>query len=269
MSNPAPAPPAPADLAERSAAPFRGWRIVFVGIAAQMLSMGLISAYGVFVRPVLDEFGSPVISVSAGFAVFTLVGGLIGPVLGPALDRRSIRAIMLWGVGLMWAGFLALSLARSMWQVGALLVVAATGIMMYGTLPVHVMLVRWFAAQRGRALSIAALGIGVPGLFMPPLAAVLVETIGWRGAVAVMASGCAVVAIPLIARGVIGHPRDVGQHPDGIPPSAGEAVHAASSGSWPSPWAWPSARRSTTACSWSRSSRAWASRHFARRRCSR
>ena len=206
----------------RAEAPFWGWRIVALGILAQMLGLGLISAYGVFVFPVIEEFGAPMRSISLGFAAFMLVGGLLGPVLGPALDRRSIRGIMLSGVCVMWAALMLLSGAQALWQVGALLVVAAAGMMMFGSLPVHVLLVRWFAVHRGRALSIAALGVGLPGLFLPVLAAALIEVTGWRGAVAALATGCALLAVPIIAWLVIGHPRDVGQHPDGIAPQPGE-----------------------------------------------
>ncbi len=221
MTIPAPAPAEAPEPRPAERAPFHGWRIVAVGIVAQMLGMGLISAYGVFVVPVATEFSAPMASMGLGYSIFLLTGGLLGPFLGPALDRRSIRAIMLAGVVVMLAGLLLLSRAQALWQAGLALALAVGGMMMYGMLPVHVLLVRWFTLRRGLALSIAALGIGVPGLFVPLLAAELIESVGWRDAIAVLAIGAAVLVAPVLAWLVVGRPSDLGQHPDGLAPPPG------------------------------------------------
>jgi MFS family permease len=41
---------------------------------------------------------------------------------------------------------------------------------------------RWFVRRRGFASGLAVSGIGVGTLVMPPLATLLIETLGWRGA---------------------------------------------------------------------------------------
>jgi MFS family permease len=208
------------------APPFHGWRIVAAGVVAQMLGVGLLSAYGVFVVPLLSEFDTSMAALGFGFSIFMLVGGAIGPVLGPALDRGPIRAIMLTGVVLMTAALLLMARAQHLWQLGLLLALAGLGVLMYGPLPVHVLLVHWFAAYRGRALALAALGVGVPGFFVPPLAAWLIEFIGWRGTLSALALGSAAVVAPVVAWLIVKRPEDVGQLPDGLPavePEPGEA----------------------------------------------
>ena len=85
---------------------FHGWRIVAICMVAQAFGLGLISSYGVLARSLAADFEISMTQVSLGMSIFILTSGAIAPVLGPALDRGPIRAIMLTGVGAMFTGML-------------------------------------------------------------------------------------------------------------------------------------------------------------------
>jgi predicted MFS family arabinose efflux permease len=202
------------DAGER-AARFRGWYIVGASILAQTLGVGLISAYGFFVTPLAAEFGASNASLGLGLALFALMSGLISPVMGPVLDRGWVRALMLGGVALMALGCVGLSRATTLAQLGVFLVPVSAGVLLYGPLPVHVLVVNWFAARRGRALALAALGLSLAGFFVPPLTAWLLDAIGWRNALLVLGLGSAAIVAPVVALLVVHRPEDIGQVPDG------------------------------------------------------
>ena len=201
--------------ASLNAGPFFGWRIIAVGIAAQALGVGLIQAYGFFVTPLAVEFSASMAHLGAGLSLFMLTGALIGPVLGPALDRGGARTYMLAGVGAMLLGMWALSRAGSLAQLGAALMLVSAGVLLYGPLPVHWLVVNWFVARRGRALSLAALGISIPGFFVPVLTAWLIDALGWRSALIALGLGAAALVVPVLIAWVVSRPEDVGQAPDG------------------------------------------------------
>jgi predicted MFS family arabinose efflux permease len=79
---------------------------------------------------------------------------------------------------------------------------------------------RWFVRRRGFVSGLAVSGIGVGTLVMPPLASLLIETLGWRGAYLALGILAAVVGGGLSLL-IENDPRDRGLGPDGDPPQQG------------------------------------------------
>jgi MFS family permease len=79
---------------------------------------------------------------------------------------------------------------------------------------------RWFVRRRGFASGIAVSGIGVGTLVMPPLASLLIDSLGWRGAYLALGALAAVVGGGL-ALLIENDPRNRGLGPDGDPPPSG------------------------------------------------
>jgi MFS family permease len=77
------------------------------------------------------------------------------------------------------------------------------------------MLARWFVARRARMIAIAATGTTFGGILFPPLAQLLIDEVGWRGALGAFAAIAAGVGLPVVALGVRASPEEVGAHPDG------------------------------------------------------
>jgi MFS family permease len=81
---------------------------------------------------------------------------------------------------------------------------------------------RWFVRRRGLASGLAVSGIGVGTLVMPPLATLLIASLGWRGAYLVLGIFAAVIGGGLSLL-IENDPRDRNLGADGDPPQPGAA----------------------------------------------
>jgi len=75
---------------------------------------------------------------------------------------------------------------------------------------------RWFSRRRGLAAGLASAGGSLGAFVLPPLAQLLVSTVGWRGAYVIFGTAILVtlnVLAPLMKR----DPESVGMVPDGDP----------------------------------------------------
>jgi len=220
---------------------FHGWKVVAVAAFAQAVSVGTtFYAYGVFVKPLVAEFGASRLAVTLGLTLTMIVQGAVAPIMGRALDRYPPRAILIGGVVLQAIGMALLSQAREFWQVGVLFVGAiGIGSYLFSPLATSAVVGRWFARQRGRALGVTALGAAFGGVLSPPLVTAAIEALGWRGAAGAMGAGLLLLILP-IAVIVVRRPEDLGLAPDGDVPTpaavAGSlAVVAAPSGAAAAP----------------------------------
>jgi MFS family permease len=206
-------PPSPA----AAAAPFLGWRVVGAAFVGQAVSNACtLNAYGVFVRPLAEEFGTTVGAISNGAGLALLAMALPAPLVGRWIDRGPARAVMLAGVALCAAGMLLLSRAGSLLELALCFGVAvAVGSSCFGPLPTVALVGKWFVRRRGLALGLAVSGATLSAAATPPLAAWLVDALGWRHAIAAFGVGALVLAAPVFALCVVRSPEDAGQHPDG------------------------------------------------------
>jgi MFS family permease len=121
------------------------------------------------------------------------------------------------GVMVMLIGLLIVAAASAPWQLAAGMAVASLGIAMFGPIPANVTATHWFTLRRGTAIAVVAAGGAVAGFGLPPLSAWLIESFGWRTALAGIGTGAAIIALPTLLLGLIPRPEMVGQTPDGLP----------------------------------------------------
>jgi MFS family permease len=196
---------------------FYGWRIVGVSLMGQAFASGpTVYVFGLFVKPVAAEFGASFGTVALGMTLMGVVGAGVAPFLGSALDRHSIRGIMVLGGGLMAVGFGLMSVAPSLWMLGALFGgLVSLGAPALGTHAAPKVVANWFVQRRGRALGISAAGTSAGGLLAPPLTAVAISAFGWRRALVCLGLAVALIAIPMVWFVIVNRPEDLGMVPDG------------------------------------------------------
>lgn len=211
---------------------FHGWFVVAGAFAVTFVGFGCAYTFSAFVESLQRDFAASRGSVSV---VFSLAGFLyfgLGIVSGPLADRWGSRRLALIGMILTGLGLALASVARSLAEVylayglGVGLGVGCSYVPAVGAVQ------RWFARRRGFASGLAVSGIGVGTLIMPPLASLLIATLGWRQAY--LGLGLAAIVVGAGAALLIENdPRDRGLGPDGDPPQppstrpAGEAVRDA------------------------------------------
>jgi MFS family permease len=165
----------------------RAWRMAGVAFAVGFIVFGVLYSFGVFLEPLMTDLGASRSATSALYAISSTAFYFLGPVTGWIGDRWGPRLVLGVGAALMTAGLGATALVDSLW-IAYLTYGLGVG---FGAacayIPTFAVLGGWFDRWRTRAFSIAATGTGCGMLVLPPLAAVLIERMGWRGATAVVA----------------------------------------------------------------------------------
>lgn len=193
-----------------------GWWLVGAAFTAQLISVGAQNyVFGAFQKPMTDELGwgrsEYVAARTIGMGLFALTGLFIGSYV----DRNGGRRLMRVGAVILGIAMFSQSFVDELWQWWLINgVILTSGAAMTGNLVVNVTVAKWFVEHRGRASGIAAMGVSFAGISITPLAAFLIDEIGWRLAWRWLALGAVLVLIPVsfLMRRV---PEDHGLNPDG------------------------------------------------------
>ncbi len=200
------------------------------------LSAGLgFYSLGVFVVPLEEEFGWSRGEVSVGIATATTMSGVMGPLVGLAVERLGARRVLAVGATGMGICFASLGLTWSLFYLYAMFAMMAVwraGIMI---VPVSQVVANWFQRRRGLAMGITTTGIGFGGLVMAPLCKLLISLVGWRFTFHIMGLVIIAVALPLILLVIRQHPADRGLLPDGVSSASASGTPDPDSGRHPGP----------------------------------
>lgn len=198
---------------------YYGWVIVWAALAMNAVSATLNPVvFSFMIGPMSEDLDVPRSALSFALTLRLVSGGLSGPIVGRLIDRWGSRWIGV-GVGILIASTLILlGGAHELWFV--YLLFALSGLSGFGSpagqLVTQVPIAKWFITRRGRALSIATLGLAGGTVLAVPITQWLVETIGWRGAT--VTYGLVVLAVMPTASALFMRrsPEDYGLQPDGV-----------------------------------------------------
>jgi sugar phosphate permease len=208
---------------------YHGWWVLGVGLVAMALGSGLsMSSFGLYVRPLEEEFGWTRAETSLAFSFAVLASGLAAPLIGHWTDSHGARPVIVTGAVFCAAAFVLLSLTQSLWQFYLFYAIHTVFRQMMFFLPFQALSSQWFRRRRGVALSILGSGFSLGGLVILPIIAAVIGGLGWRGAYLFSAVAMACLA-PLAFLVVRNRPSDVGQYIDGETPAAGLDLEGADS----------------------------------------
>ena len=181
---------------------FREWIPAVTGMACFAFGAGLIGIYGFFAGHLAQEFQVGLATVNIGPAALLLVPGLVGPVVGKFVDKIPIRRIMLTGATVAMASLFLASTASTLTLAAIYFLGFALGLAMYGPVVVNGLLVKLYIGREARALAIAAMGISVATIVLPPLVGMLLYHYSWREALAVLSLGVGILLWVTILLGI-------------------------------------------------------------------
>lgn len=161
----------------------RGWPVVLAGALGIGVASVSVYAVGIFIEPLEKEFGWSRAQISSGQTVVSLMGALLAPFMGMAIDRFGPRRIGVIGVIAYCAALAAFSLTGpsiwTWWGLWGLLGAAAMFIKpTVWTAGVSSM----FSTGRGMALSVMLCGTGLGSSLTPIVSNWLINAYGWRTA---------------------------------------------------------------------------------------
>jgi MFS family permease len=180
----------------------QAWLIVTAAFLAGFVVFGIIYCFGVFLEPMVADLHAGRGAVSALFSITGITFYMFGPIAGRLSDRLGPRAVVGCGALLIGGGLILTAFIGKIWA-GYLTYGVGVGVgAACAYVPTLAAVGGWFVERRNTALGLAAAGTGCGMLIVPPLAAVLIDTIGWRGAdVALgLGSGALVAACALIVK---------------------------------------------------------------------
>ena len=162
------------------------------------MANGLYFTFSVFLVPLVEEFRWSRGLTAGALSLSTVLQGLLAPVAGILVDRFGPRRIILTGAVLLSAASILTATISSAWELYLYTgLLGAVGLVGLGPVPMGVLLARWFAARRGRAVGIAFSGMGFGVFVTGPLAQWLIASTGWRVASAVLGVGALCVLVPI------------------------------------------------------------------------
>ena len=158
---------------------FYGWFVVIACFITLLISGTAYYCFGVFFKPLQDEFGWDRTLTSSANAVYLLVYAVSLYIMGGLADKYGPRLVLAGGALLMSAGFVLCSQIHNIWQCYLFLALAALG---QGTMwsPPLATVQRWFIKRRGLILGIVTSGIGFGMLIVIPILSQLISAYGWR-----------------------------------------------------------------------------------------
>lgn len=190
--------PASSTAEPRAPRPSRGWTIAWTLAVTQTVGYGILFyAYGVLTVPMEEALGWTRTQTSGAFSVALLTSGLAALGAGRIVDRYGGRALMT--LGSLAAGALVLAWSFVTTLPGLYLVQAGIGLAMAAVTyeVAFAVVARWFVRERIRALLVVTMVAGLASTIFVPLATVLVEGLGWRGALRVLAVVLWTITVPL------------------------------------------------------------------------
>ncbi len=181
-----------------------GWVIVAASFVLLVGSFGTQLCFGLFLKPLTEEFGWSRAAVSAAMSLLMAVSGLMGVVMGRVTDRYGARAAIAPGVVIGAVSFLLMSRMSSLWQFYLLFGVGGGILAGCSYTPTVTTVSKWFdTGRRTMAIGVALLGIIVGQMVLSPVVSAVIEGSGWRTAwvvLGVVAFVCGLPALVLLDR---------------------------------------------------------------------
>jgi len=186
------------------------WLVAVVAFVALVGAAGFRATPSVMIRPLHDEFGWSLGTISAAVSINLLLYGLTAPFAAALMERFGIRRVIMAALLLVAAGSGLTVFMRSSWQLILLwgvLVGLGTGSMALGF--VATITGRWFVKHRGLVTGVLTAGGAAGNLVFLPVLALLTEHSGWRLA-ALTVTGAALLVVPLVWWRLRDHPAELG-----------------------------------------------------------
>lgn len=194
---------------------YYGWFVVAVAFVLLLVTAGIRSVPGVLMLPLEQEFGWTRDLVSLAVGINLLFFGLCGPFAAAVMERFGMRQVMVAALVVLVIAVGLTTQMTSIWQFNLLWgVLGGLGSGALAGWVAATVANRWFTTHRGIVVGLLTASTATGQLVFLPLLAAMVQNVGWRSAVALIAT-VTVAIVPLVALVIRNRPQDVGLQPYG------------------------------------------------------
>ena len=175
----------------------------------QAVGVGLFVTYGVFINPLIEEFGWTRAAISGASSLAFFLMGLVGIFIGRLNDKIGPRKVMFFTSCFIGLGFFLTSKTQSIWQLylfyGILVGIGLSSIDVIALSTTA----RWFESRRGIVTGLVKVGTGAGQLIAPLTASLLIVGYGWRTSLVVIGI-LGMILLVLISRILHRDPEELG-----------------------------------------------------------
>ncbi len=197
------------------------WMLALAGMVIVVTTVPFQDALVVWAVALEQQFDWSRIELSLGLTLSRLIG-LAAPAVGYLSDRFGPRRMVLIGIGVVAAGTVFFGMMQGLWGFYVAMSLIAIGQMLGGSIPLVILLSRWFLRRRSTAIALLLMAPSVGGFVLVPVIAYLVNpddaVPGWRLVVFALAALTLIAAISVFAL-LRNRPEEMGLLPDGVPPA--------------------------------------------------
>ena len=175
----------------------------------QAVGVGLFVSYGVFINPLIEEFGWTRAAISGASSLSFFLMGLLGIFVGRLNDKIGPRKVMLFTCCFIGLGFFLTSKTQSIWHLYLFYgILAGIGFSSIDVIALSTT-ARWFVKKRGIVTGLVKVGTGAGQLIAPLTASLLITGFGWRTSLVVIGIFGMILLI-LMSRLLRRDPEDMG-----------------------------------------------------------
>lgn len=208
---------------------FYGYCIVLAAFLVLTVAGGGFNSFGVFLGPILSEFGWTRAVTSGAYSFSSAIYGLLVMVWGRLSDRFGPRLVLTTAGFFLGLSYLLMSRVTEVWQLYAFFGTTLGIGLSASIIPLLSTVSRWFVRRRGLMTGIVLAGLGAGTIFMPILVGQLISGYGWR--MAFVALGIiSLVSIIIAAQFLRRDPQSQGQLPNGAIEARPESPCSTASG---------------------------------------
>ncbi len=210
---------------------FYGWFVVVGSIFVMFGISGGNFSFGVFLKPMTQEFEWSRASLSLAFGIAFMLSGLFRPLAGYLADRYSPKAAVIAGVVVMGGVLLLLPLIQNLAHLYLLFSVMAIGITL-GMGPILTKIISgWFYERRGFTLGLLNGAGSLGGMVLVPGASLFLWLADWREAYWFLGGVLLAIVLPAGYLLIRNRPEEMDLRPMGEP--AGDQAKGLAESGWP------------------------------------
>ena len=165
---------------------YYGYFVLLACFFIIMLVFGAQASFGVFFKPMLNEFHWTRASTSLPFSLNLILCGVFGILAGRVSDRVGPRLVVTIGGIILGSGYILMSRITNLWglYLSYGIIVALGSSAMY--VPLVSMVTRWFPRKRGLMVGIGVSGIGFGIGVVPTIASHLMISFDWHNSLLIV-----------------------------------------------------------------------------------
>lgn len=188
-----------------------------IGVLAIMMTGGFFfHGFQFYFEPMRKQFGWSRTVLSGAATLARAESGFLGPFGGWLVQRYGARFVMTIGFILFSLGMIFLGLTRNVQLFYVSFLLLSIGMGLGSWTPSTALITNWFRRNKAKAFGFMMFGMGLGGLLVAPIVAIVINATTWQTTAFISAFIILIVGLPL-TRFIKNTPESMNLVPDGMP----------------------------------------------------